>query len=122
MLVCPSGIDVSTSALRLLSGQLHARRHERGTRWRRLTAGRQALPALARLRCGHTCAQLAAGSGAATTAYRYVAEAVELLAALAPTLAGDCKSSFSIDRPPPRPHDKETTPPTIIADPTPAAN
>ncbi|MCX4825958.1 transposase [Streptomyces sp. NBC_01142] len=88
MLVYPSGIDVSTSALRLLSEQLRARRNERGTRWRRLTAGRQALLAPAHLRCGHTYAQLAAGFGVGTTtAYRYVVEAVELLAALAPTLA-----------------------------------
>ncbi|MFF5504589.1 IS5 family transposase [Streptomyces roseolus] len=88
MLVYPSGIDVSTSTLRLLSEQLRARRHERGTRWRRLTAGRQALLVLAHLRCGHTYAQLAAGFGVGTTtAYRYVVEAVELLASLAPTLA-----------------------------------
>ncbi|CAL9493878.1 hypothetical protein SUDANB54_03277 [Streptomyces sp. enrichment culture] len=39
-------------------------------------------------RNGHPYAQLAAGFGiGTTTAYRYVAEAVELLAALAPTLA-----------------------------------
>ena len=56
---------------------LAARRQERGTRWRRLTAGRQALLVLAHLRCGHTYAQLAAGFGVGTTtAYRYIAEAV----------------------------------------------
>ncbi|MEV5129107.1 transposase family protein [[Kitasatospora] papulosa] len=88
MLVSPSGIDVSTAALRLLSSRLRARRRERGTRWRRLPAGRQALLTLAHLRCGHTYAQLAAGFGVGiSTAYRYVVEAVELLAALAPTLA-----------------------------------
>ncbi|CAM5700940.1 glycine dehydrogenase (decarboxylating) subunit 2 [Streptomyces antimycoticus] len=43
---------------------------------------------LAHLRCGHTYAQLAAGFGVGTTtAYRYIAEAVDILAALAPTLA-----------------------------------
>ncbi|GAA3594036.1 hypothetical protein GCM10022295_89330 [Streptomyces osmaniensis] len=47
---------------------------------------------LAHLRNGQPCAQLAAGIGygigiGTTTAYRYIAEAVELLAALAPTLA-----------------------------------
>ncbi|WP_369244267.1 transposase family protein [Streptomyces sp. R41] len=89
MLVYPSGVDVASSTLRLLSAQLRTRRHERGTRWRRLTPGRQAQLALAHLRCGHTYAQLAAGFGVGTTttAYRYVVEAVELLAALAPTLA-----------------------------------
>ncbi|MEV6013223.1 IS5 family transposase [Streptomyces sp. NPDC051976] len=87
MLVYPSGIDLSNSTLRYLSDLLRARRRERGTRWRRLTADRQALLVLAHLRCGHTYAQLAAGFGIGlTTVYRYIAEAVEVLAALAPTL------------------------------------
>lgn len=50
MLVHPSGIDVSTSALRYLSARLRARRQERGTRWRRVSVGRQALLVLAH--CG----------------------------------------------------------------------
>ncbi|CAM5430598.1 hypothetical protein SHIRM173S_10582 [Streptomyces hirsutus] len=59
-----------------------------GTRWRRLSVGRQALLTLAHLRNGHPYAQLAAGFGiGTTTAYRYITEAVEVLAALAPTLA-----------------------------------
>ncbi|MFD8525651.1 transposase family protein [Streptomyces capillispiralis] len=88
MLVCPSGADVSSSALRLLSAKLRQRRRELGTRWWRLSPGRQALLALAHLRNGHPYAQLAAGFGiGTTTAYRYVTEAVELLAALAPALA-----------------------------------
>jgi len=87
VLVYPSGIDLSNSTLRYLSGLLRARRRERGTRWRRLTADRQALLALAHLRCGHTYAQLAAGFGIGlATVYRYIVEAVEVLAALAPTL------------------------------------
>ncbi|GAA2248994.1 IS5/IS1182 family transposase [Streptomyces atrovirens] len=88
MLVYPSGVDVSSSALRFLTQQLRRHRHAIGSRWRRLSAGRQALLTLAHLRVGHTYAQLAAGSGVGTTtAYRYVTEAVELLAALAPSLA-----------------------------------
>ena len=88
MLVYPSGVDVSSSALRFLADQLRRHRRAINSRWRRLTAGRQALLALAHLRVGHTYAQLAAGFGVEiTTAYRYVAEAVELLAVLAPTLA-----------------------------------
>ncbi|MET8572930.1 IS5 family transposase [Streptomyces sp. NPDC004783] len=88
MLVYPSGVDVSSSALRFLSARLRARRHALGTRWRRLNAGRQALLTLAHLRNGLTYTQLAAGFGVGTTtAYRYVTESVELLAALAPTLA-----------------------------------
>ncbi|MER6639101.1 transposase family protein [Streptomyces microflavus] len=88
MLVYPSGIDLSSSALRFLSRLLAARRRELGTRWRRLPADRQALLILAHLRCGHTYAQLAAGFCVGTsTVHRYVAEAVEVLAALAPDLA-----------------------------------
>ena len=94
MLVYPSGIDVSTATLRYLSARLRTRRQERGTRWRRLSVGRQALLALAHLRSGHTYAQLAAGFGVGTTtAYRYITEAVGLLAALAPTLAEAMKTA-----------------------------
>lgn len=88
MLVYPSGTDVSSAALRFLSARLRERHRALGTRWRHLPAGRQALLTLAHLRNGHTYAQLAAGFGIGTsTAYRYVTEAVEVLAALAPTLA-----------------------------------
>jgi len=87
VLVYPSGVDVSSSALRFLTQQLRRHRRTIGSRWRRLTADRQALLTLAHLRMGHTYAQLAAGFGiGTTTAYRYVTEAVELLAALAPGL------------------------------------
>ncbi|MDX2851161.1 IS5 family transposase [Streptomyces sp. PA03-3a] len=87
MPVYPSGVDVSTSTLRYLSALLRARRQERGTRWRRVSVGRQALLVLAHLRSGHTYAQLAAGFGVGTTtAYRYIAEAIDVLATLAPTL------------------------------------
>lgn len=87
MLVYPSGIDLSGSALQLLSSLLRTQCLERDTRWRRLPAGRQALLVLAHLRCGHTYAQLAAGFGVGiTTAYRYVTEAVEILKALAPDI------------------------------------
>jgi hypothetical protein len=88
VLVYPSGVDVSGSALRFLSAKLRQHRRELGTRWRRLSPGRQALLTLAHLRNGHPYAQLAAGFGiGTTTAYRYIAEAVDLLAVLAPTLA-----------------------------------
>ncbi len=49
---------------------------------------RQALFALAHLRCGDTYVQLAAGFGIGiATVYRYICEAVEALAILAPPLA-----------------------------------
>ncbi|WP_306192626.1 transposase family protein [Streptomyces sp. MK5] len=82
----PSAIDLSTSSLGHLTRHLYAHRLRTGTRWRRLTAGRQALLALAHLRCGDTYAQLATGFGISAV-YRYVREAIEVLAALAPTLA-----------------------------------
>lgn len=88
MLVYPSSIDLSSRTLRFLTGQLAARQVEIGTRWRRLTAARQALLALAHLRCGDTYAQLAAGFGVGiATVFRYIREAVQVLAGLAPSLA-----------------------------------
>ncbi len=78
--MCPSGVDVSSSTLRFLEQQLRRHRRAIGSRWRRLSAGRQALLTLAHLRMGHTYAQLDAGFGiGTTTAHRYVAEAVGLL-------------------------------------------
>jgi hypothetical protein len=65
------------------------RRHLKaiGSRWRKLNPGRQALLVLAYLRKGETFAQLAAGFGIGrTTAWRYVNETTELLAARAPKL------------------------------------
>lgn len=96
MLLYPSGVDVSSSALRFLSAKLRRRRRELGTRWRRLSAGRQVLLTLAHLRNGHPYAQLAAGFGIGiTTAYRYITEAVEVLAALAPTLEETVRTASS---------------------------
>jgi DDE superfamily endonuclease len=96
VLVYPSGVDVSSSTLRFLSAKIRQRRQELGTRWRRLSAGRQALLTLVHLRNGHPYAQLAAGFGiGTTTAYRYIAEAVEVLAALAPSLAEAVRTASS---------------------------
>ncbi|MGW8886016.1 transposase family protein [Streptomyces sp. NPDC055749] len=87
MLVYPSGIDLSSRALRHLSSVLAGHRRRIGSRWRRLTCGRQAMLVLAHLRCGDTYARVAAGFRIGiATAYRYIREAVDLLAALAPTL------------------------------------
>jgi hypothetical protein len=88
VLVYRSGLDLSSSTFRFLSRLLAARRLELGTRWRRLPADRQALLVPAHLRCGHTYAQLAAGFGVGTsTVGRYVAEAVDVLAAPVPDFA-----------------------------------
>ncbi|WP_405541503.1 IS5 family transposase [Streptomyces phaeochromogenes] len=94
MFVYPSGVDVSSSALRFLAARLREHRRALGSRWRRLNAGRQALLTLAHLRNGQPYAQLAAGFGiGTTTAYRYITEAVNLLAALAPTLTGAARAA-----------------------------
>jgi len=83
----PSGMSVSTRAMTMLADLLRQRRTQLGTRWRRLNAGRQALLTLAHLRKGETYADLAGGFGiGTTTVYRYLREALDLLAALAPTL------------------------------------
>jgi hypothetical protein len=88
VLVYPSSIDLPSRTLRFLTGQLTIPRKEIGTRWRRLSAARQALLALAHLRCGDTYAQLAAGFGIGiATVYRYIREAVEVQSTLAPSLA-----------------------------------
>lgn len=88
VLVYPSAIDLSSTHLRDPAQHLAARCCEIGTRWRRITPGRQALLVLAHLRYGDTYAQLAAGFDIGmATVYRYIREAIEVLAALAPSLA-----------------------------------
>jgi hypothetical protein len=83
----PSGLSVSTRALITLTTALRRSRNQLGTRWRRLTVGDQALLSLAHLRKGETYADLAAGfTIGTTTAFRYIREAVDALAAAAPTL------------------------------------
>ena len=83
----PAGITVSSRALITLTDALRQRRTQRGTRWRRLAVGEQALLVLAHLRKGETYADLAVGFAiGATTVFRYVREALDVLAALAPTL------------------------------------
>lgn len=87
VLVYACGLDVSSRSLSFLAARLREHRHRINSRWRRLPVGRQVLLVLAHLRNGTTYAQLAAGFGVGTsTVYRYISEAVDLLAALAPTL------------------------------------
>lgn len=83
----PAGITVSNRALITVSDALRHRRRLLGTRWRRLSTGRQALLVLAYLRKGETYADLAAGFAiGTTTVFRYLREALDVLAALAPSL------------------------------------
>jgi hypothetical protein len=81
-------MTASNRALIMLADGLRQRRTTLGTRWRRLDAGRHALLVVAYLRKGETYADLAGGFAVGTTTvYRYVREALDLLAAMAPTLA-----------------------------------
>jgi hypothetical protein len=81
-------MTVSNRSLIMLADALRHRRTILRTRWRRLPAGRQALLVVAHLRKGETYADLAHGFAVGTTTvYRYLREGLDVLAALAPTLA-----------------------------------
>ncbi|GAB3474295.1 hypothetical protein GCM10027521_02490 [Amycolatopsis cihanbeyliensis] len=87
MLSYPSGMTMSSRGLNVLADMLRGHRAERGTRRRKLPAGRQALLVVAHLRKNDTYAELACGFGVGTsTVYRYIREGLDLLAAKAPTL------------------------------------
>ena len=84
----PAGMTVSNRALIMLADALRHHRSELGTRWRRLDVGAQALLVIAHLRKGETYTDLARGFGiGTTTVFRYIREALEVLAALVPSLA-----------------------------------
>jgi len=80
-------LPLSRATLTYLSGVIRRHRARIGSHWRKLNSGQQALLVLAHLRNGDTFAELAGGFGVGTaTAWRYVTEAVGLLAARAPKL------------------------------------
>jgi DDE superfamily endonuclease/Helix-turn-helix of DDE superfamily endonuclease len=82
-----AALPLSARTLNYAAGVLRRHLKAIGSRWRKLNPGRQALLVLACLRKGETFADLAAGFGIGrTTAWRYVNEVVELLAARAPKL------------------------------------
>jgi hypothetical protein len=88
LLSYPASIPLSNRSLTELADLIRQRRNQQRSRWRRLDPGRQALLVLAHLRNGDSYARLAAGFAVATsTAWRYVREAVDLLAALADDVA-----------------------------------
>jgi hypothetical protein len=77
-------IPLSTRTVTHLSELIRTSRRARGSRWRRLDPGRQALLVLAHLRNDDTYSRLAAGFGiGVATVYRHVREALDLLAAQA---------------------------------------
>jgi hypothetical protein len=87
LLSYPAAIPLSTRTLTRLADLIRARRRDRGARWWRLDAGGQALLVLAHLRNGDTFTRLACGFGVGTTtAWRYVRQSVDVLAALADDL------------------------------------
>jgi hypothetical protein len=88
LLTYVASIPLSTRSLTRLSELIRARRTALGGRWRRLPAHDQALMTLAHLRNGDTLARLAVGFAVSvTTVWRYLREAVDLLAAHAVDLA-----------------------------------
>jgi hypothetical protein len=87
LLTYPASIPLSTRSLTHLTSMIIQHRAAIGSRWRRLSAGRQALLVLAHLRNGDTLARLAAGFGVGvSTVWRYLREGVDLLAAAADSL------------------------------------
>jgi len=87
VLFCRAALPLSCKTLNYAAGIIRRHLKAIGSRWRKLNPGQQALLVLAYLRKGETFAELAAGFGIGrTTAWRYVNETVELLAARAPKL------------------------------------
>ena len=87
MLFYRAALPLSRKTLTFVTGVIRRHRKAIGSRWRKLAPGQQALLVLAYLRKGETFAELAAGFGVGTTtAWRYVEEAVALLASRAPKL------------------------------------
>ncbi len=80
-------LPLSRKTLVFVAGIIRRHRASIGSVWRKLNPGQQALLVLAYLRKGETFADLAAGFGVGVaTAWRYVNETVELLAARSPKL------------------------------------
>src|ERR1700746_1938350 len=87
MLFYRAALPLSCKTLNYVAGLIRRHRKSIGSRWRKLDPGQQGLLVLAYLRKGETFADLAAGFGVgAATAWRYIDEAVALLAARAPKL------------------------------------
>jgi hypothetical protein len=87
MLFYRAALPLSSKNLNFTAGIVRRHLKAIGSRWRKLSAGQQAMLVLVYLRKGDTFDELAAGFGVGrTTAWRYVNEVVELLAARAPKL------------------------------------
>jgi len=94
MLFYRAALPLSRRTLDYAAGVIRRHRKAIGSKGRALPAGAQALMVLVHLRKGETFAQLGAGFGVSTTtAWRYVNEAVDLLAARAPGLGRALRSA-----------------------------
>ncbi|WP_433462487.1 transposase family protein [Spirillospora sp. CA-128828] len=88
MLLYRASLPLSRSTLKYVTGVVRRHRARLDGKDRALPPGMQALMVLVYLRKGETFAELGAGFGVSTTtAWRYVNETVELLAARSPKLA-----------------------------------
>jgi len=87
MLFYRAALPLSSRTLNFTAGLIRRHRAVIGSPWRKLNPGQQALLVLVYLRKGETFAELAAGFAVGvTTAWRYVNETTDLLAARAPKL------------------------------------
>ena len=87
MLFYRAALPLSSRTLNFTAGLIRRHRAAIGSPWRKLNPGQQALLVLVYLRKGETFAELAAGFAVGvTTAWRYVNETTDLLAARAPKL------------------------------------
>ncbi len=83
----PAMLDVPHELVEHVSWLLYEHRLTRNTRWRKLGCSKQALLTLVHLRKNETFSQLGAGFGVSqATAWRYVDEALDVLASWAPGL------------------------------------
>ena len=98
MLFYRAGLPLSRQTLTYVAGIIRRYRAGIGSCWRKLPPAGQALLVLAHLR--DPFAEIAAGFGVSTaTAWRYVNEAVALLAARARSCAGHCGTPGMPDTP-----------------------
>jgi hypothetical protein len=87
MLFYRAALPLSSRTLTFVADLIRRHRAAIGSPWHKLNPARQALLVLAYLRKGDTFAELAAGFDVGTTtAWRYVSETTDLLAARAPKL------------------------------------
>jgi dienelactone hydrolase len=97
MLFYRAALPLSSRTLNYAAGVIRRHRVAIGSRRRKLNPGQEALLVLAYLRKGETFEHLAAGFGiGGTTAWRYVNETVELLAARAPKLRKAVRDAKSV--------------------------